>query len=79
MVDSIWNSTSEQFPLDKICVEAYSSTIFRRDLLKLKSGDWINDEIINFFMSLIVERSKNINILPKVFLIFCLKLLIIFL
>lgn len=66
MVDSIWNSSIEEFPLDQKCVEAYGITILRRDLLKLKSGDWINDEIINFFMSLIVERSRNITILPKV-------------
>ncbi|CAG2118296.1 unnamed protein product, partial [Medioppia subpectinata] len=35
--------------------------IYGKDILTLKGLNWLNDEIINFYMSLIVERGKNDN------------------
>ncbi|VDK53352.1 unnamed protein product [Anisakis simplex] len=41
--------------------------ISRRDLLTLRGLEWLNDEIINFYMNLICVRSQNDSSLPKVF------------
>uniref|UniRef100_A0A915DEM9 Ubiquitin-like protease family profile domain-containing protein n=1 Tax=Ditylenchus dipsaci TaxID=166011 RepID=A0A915DEM9_9BILA len=67
LIDKIWHESAEEFPLDEMCVEKFGVSISRRDLLKLKSIEWLNDEIINFYMQLIVQRSTHEPDLPKVF------------
>ncbi|XP_054156831.1 sentrin-specific protease 1-like [Oppia nitens] len=42
-------------------VESSSGPICRRDIETLKGLNWLNDEIINFYLTLIVERGKNDN------------------
>lgn len=46
-------------PADEVLVSAFSISITRRDVHTLKGLNWLNDEIINFYMSLICERSKQ--------------------
>lgn len=50
----------------EIMSQGFDIEIRRKDLLTLKDLDWLNDEIINFFMQLIVERAKMNPDLPKV-------------
>ncbi|VIO90909.1 Ulp1 protease family, C-terminal catalytic domain containing protein [Brugia malayi] len=60
IVERAWN---RKLPLS----EKLSDEITRKDLLTLKGLDWLNDEIINFYMNLICERSQNDENLPKVY------------
>jgi sentrin-specific protease 1 len=46
-------------PADEVLVNAFSISITRKDVHTLKGLNWLNDEIINFYMSLICERSKQ--------------------
>lgn len=48
-------------PSDQIISEKFSLTITRKDMETLSGLNWLNDEVINFYFSLIVERSKNDN------------------
>lgn len=59
LVKRVWN---RKLPQD----EKISGEITRRDLLTLKGLDWLNDEVINFYMNLICERARNDENLPKV-------------
>lgn len=66
VVDAIWNASDDDFPLTEKVVELRGITLYRRDLLKLRSSDWINDEIINFYFAMLVDRAKHKSELPKV-------------
>lgn len=46
-------------PKDEVLVSAFSISICRKDVQTLYGLNWLNDEIINFYMSLICERSKS--------------------
>ncbi|KAH7727498.1 Ulp1 protease [Aphelenchoides avenae] len=64
LVKHAWDesrSKGEQF------IEGFGAKITRKDLLTLKGLDWLNDEVINFYTSLICERAKNDDSLPKVY------------
>ena len=46
----------------------FSISICRKDIQTLRGLNWLNDEIINFYMSLLCERSKDqTRSLPKVY------------
>jgi sentrin-specific protease 1 len=53
-------------PKDEALVTAFSISICRKDIQTLHGLNWLNDEVINFYMSLICERSKTACDLPKV-------------
>ncbi|KAJ3613831.1 hypothetical protein NHX12_020077, partial [Muraenolepis orangiensis] len=38
---------------------AFKLRITQRDLATLREGSWLNDEVINFYLSLVMERSSN--------------------
>ena len=40
-------------------VSAFRMDITRKDIDTLKGLNWLNDEIINFYLQMIVERSKG--------------------
>lgn len=44
----------------------FSQNITRQDLSTLDGLNWLNDEIINFYMELIKLRSEEVDHLPKV-------------
>ncbi|ORX79617.1 cysteine proteinase [Basidiobolus meristosporus CBS 931.73] len=51
-VEEILNSRS------RVVVEAFNITICREDIFRLRDKQWLNDEIINFYGTLIMERAK---------------------
>lgn len=54
-------------PQDECLVNQFSISICRKDIQTLRGLNWLNDEIINFYMSLLCERSKDqTRSLPKV-------------
>ncbi|KAJ7317685.1 hypothetical protein JRQ81_003847 [Phrynocephalus forsythii] len=44
---------------DEVLSEAFRLTITRKDIQTLNHLNWLNDEIINFYMNLLMERSKQ--------------------
>lgn len=42
-----------------VLVTNFGLNVTRRDMLTLAGLNWLNDEIINFYMNLIIERGKN--------------------
>uniref|UniRef100_A0A3P8VEG1 SUMO specific peptidase 1 n=1 Tax=Cynoglossus semilaevis TaxID=244447 RepID=A0A3P8VEG1_CYNSE len=51
-------------PHEVMC-EGFGLSLTRKDLQTLSSLNWLNDEVINFYMNLLVERSKDAH-LPSV-------------
>ena len=48
-------------------VSAFRMDITRKDIDTLKGLNWLNDEIINFYLQMIVERSKENDNWPNVY------------
>ncbi|XP_062975255.1 sentrin-specific protease 1 [Elgaria multicarinata webbii] len=44
---------------DEVLSEAFRLTITRKDIQTLNHLNWLNDEIINFYMNMLMERSKQ--------------------
>uniref|UniRef100_F6Y7Y6 SUMO specific peptidase 1 n=1 Tax=Ornithorhynchus anatinus TaxID=9258 RepID=F6Y7Y6_ORNAN len=44
---------------DEVLSEAFRLTITRKDMQTLNHLNWLNDEIINFYMNLLMERSRG--------------------
>ncbi|KAM9855422.1 sentrin-specific protease 1 [Aulostomus maculatus] len=51
--------------LDEVLSEGFGLHLTRKDLQTLSHLNWLNDEVINFYMNLLVERSKDPS-LPSV-------------
>lgn len=49
----------------EVLSEGFGLSLTRKDLQTLSNLNWLNDEVINFYMNLLVERSKDSN-LPSV-------------
>lgn len=54
-------------PPDEVLASAFRIDIRRRDLHTLADGGWLNDEVINFYMSLLMQRSSENEGLPRVY------------
>lgn len=54
-------------PPDEVLVSAFRIDIRRRDMHTLADGRWLNDEVINFYMSLLMERAREEEGLPRVY------------
>ena len=48
-------------------VSAFRTDITRKDIDTLKGLNWLNDEVINFYMQMIVERSQEHDNWPNVY------------
>jgi len=48
-------------------VDAHKIAITRKDLETLRGLNWLNDEIINFYLQMVVERSTKNDNWPKVY------------
>lgn len=51
----------------EVLVDDFSIAITRKDVEKLSGLEWLNDEVINFYMNMIVARSKTVDNWPKVY------------
>lgn len=49
----------------EVLSEGFGLSLTRKDLHTLSNLNWLNDEVINFYMNLLVERSKDPN-MPSV-------------
>ncbi|EEB07135.1 SUMO deconjugating enzyme Ulp1 [Schizosaccharomyces japonicus yFS275] len=62
-LDILYN---ENEPQDKTLVSKFNIPITIKDIQTLKDKNWLNDEVINFYVQLVAERSKHDSKLPKV-------------
>ncbi|XP_051051093.1 sentrin-specific protease 2-like [Phodopus roborovskii] len=46
-------------PQEDILSSAFKLNITRRDIQTLQESQWLNDDIINFYLNLLLERSKS--------------------
>ncbi|KAG5365906.1 Ubiquitin-like-specific protease 1 [Yarrowia sp. B02] len=53
-VDGLWRSSPRNVIIDKFRIDIKGD-----DIHKLKDGKWLNDNVINFYFSMISERSKK--------------------
>ncbi|XP_076750121.1 sentrin-specific protease 1 [Xylocopa sonorina] len=53
-------------PPDEILVEGFGLRITRKDIYTLADLNWLNDEVINFYMNLLIARSSSNKKYPKV-------------
>uniref|UniRef100_A0A914MYJ4 Ubiquitin-like protease family profile domain-containing protein n=1 Tax=Meloidogyne incognita TaxID=6306 RepID=A0A914MYJ4_MELIC len=52
---------------DQIIVKNSGFELNRKDFMTIFWNEWLNDEVINIYASLIADRSNNNNDLPKVY------------
>jgi len=65
--DEIDAATSPGSPME-VLSSAFKLDITRKDIRTLVGLEWLNDEIINFYMNMLVDRSeKSEGALPKVY------------
>ncbi|XP_045120867.1 sentrin-specific protease 1-like isoform X5 [Portunus trituberculatus] len=66
MEDEI-NDALNKTPQSEVLIEKFHIQITQRDIKTLDGLNWLNDEVINFYMNLLMERSqKNVNY-PRVY------------
>lgn len=53
-------------PADEVLVEAFGLSITRKDIHTLAGLNWLNDEVINFYMNLLIARSGK-DKYPKIY------------
>jgi sentrin-specific protease 1 len=53
-------------PADEVLVEGFGLRITRKDLHTLSGLNWLNDEVINFYMNLLIARGHASDKYPKV-------------
>ncbi|CAL7948787.1 unnamed protein product [Xylocopa violacea] len=53
-------------PPDEILVEGFGLRITRKDIYTLADLNWLNDEVINFYMNLLIARSSSNKKYPEV-------------
>lgn len=65
MEDEVDNALYPHPPNEEL-VKAFKIQLTRLDIQTLKGLNWLNDEIINFYFSMLAERSNKEDNLPKV-------------
>ncbi|KAM6912845.1 sentrin-specific protease 2 [Xenentodon cancila] len=58
MVEDVSRALAQSDP-NLVLSAAFKLRITQRDLVTLQEGSWLNDEVINFYLSLITERSSG--------------------
>lgn len=53
---------------DEVISEAFNLKVTRSDISRLQDSQWLNDEVINFYINIIMERNKSNHRYPKVFI-----------
>ncbi|XP_071531621.1 sentrin-specific protease 1-like isoform X5 [Panulirus ornatus] len=60
-MEDIIDDALEKDPASEVLVDKFNIKITRRDIATLAGLNWLNDEVINFYMNLLMERGKNDN------------------
>ncbi|KAK7061142.1 SUMO1 sentrin specific peptidase 1 [Halocaridina rubra] len=62
MIEVIEDALDNRNP-GQVLADKFNIQITRRDIATLAGLNWLNDEVINFYMNLLMERGKNFNYL----------------
>lgn len=62
-IDDALNRT----PQSEVLIEKFHIQITRRDIKTLDGLNWLNDEVINFYMNLLMDRSEKKDSYPRVY------------
>lgn len=54
-------------PPDDVLARGFRLTVTRKDMETLAGLNWLNDEVINFYMNMLMERSRTQSTLPSVY------------
>ncbi|XP_041970249.1 sentrin-specific protease 1-like isoform X2 [Aricia agestis] len=54
-------------PPNQLLIEKFNLRIHRRDIQTLAGLNWLNDEVINFYMNLLMQRCEQRKDIPKVY------------
>uniref|UniRef100_A0A1E1XC93 Putative sentrin/sumo-specific protease n=1 Tax=Amblyomma aureolatum TaxID=187763 RepID=A0A1E1XC93_9ACAR len=54
-------------PPDDVLAKGFRLTVTRKDMETLAGLNWLNDEVINFYMNMLMERSRTQSTLPSVY------------
>lgn len=65
-MNDVINRAFVPYPPQEILSEDFNISITREHMATLLGLNWLNDEIVNFYMELIVQRSKEKETLPSV-------------
>lgn len=60
-MEAIIDNSLLKNPPTQVLVEKFNTQITRHDISTLDGLNWLNDEVINFYMNLLIERGKNDN------------------
>ena len=60
-MEEIINDSLRKNPPGEVLTEKFNIQITRRDIATLSGLNWLNDEVINFYMNLLMERGRNDN------------------
>lgn len=52
---------------DEVLAEGFNMKVTRGDICRLRTPEWLNDEVINFYMNVVMDRNSKDPSLPKVF------------
>ncbi|KAK8752270.1 hypothetical protein OTU49_017496 [Cherax quadricarinatus] len=60
-MEDIIDNALQKTPAEEVLVDKFNTQITRHDVSTLAGLNWLNDEVINFYMNLLMERGKNDN------------------
>jgi len=52
---------------DTVVSEKFNIQLKKSDILRLKDYEWLNDEVVNFYVNLLMDRNQNNQNMPKIF------------
>lgn len=60
-MEQIISNALRKHPPGEVLTEKFNIQITRKDIATLDGLNWLNDEVVNFYMNLLMERGKNDN------------------
>mmetsp|Transcript_25006 Transcript_25006/g.35018 ORF Transcript_25006/g.35018 Transcript_25006/m.35018 type:complete len:660 (+) Transcript_25006:108-2087(+) len=53
---------------EEVLAEGFNLKVTRGDICRLQTPEWLNDEVINFYMNVLMDRNSKEPSLPKMFI-----------
>lgn len=60
-MEDVIDNAFKKAPPNEVLVSKFNTQITRHDISTLAGLNWLNDEVVNFYMNLLIERGKNDN------------------
>lgn len=59
MIKQVRAALSNRGSADEVLAEGFGMTVRTRDMQTLAGLNWLNDEVINYYMNLLISRGEN--------------------